>query len=328
MNRSNRNILVVREWGKDSGFNLEIAQCLREFYGNKNVDVVVIPNNNNALDFATKVIISKKPQRIFMDTRIFIVNAAMPSLLRHLVEVSKLNRILRKAGTIPICIITDSMEPGFLLVAELLTHKIGVIVPTASKVSTCAVSPRSISDVVFNPISIETSCMIRSTPQRKSKDLYIGGLMYEPRKSFMEAVIHELKGYPVSMEVVPKRANLYKDYILELTAHKIVLNTNYVVDSMKTHMVARNIETFHSGSLLITQNTYLLEKYFTAGVHYIHVETPLEAALAIKYYLENEQERRNIAKAGQDKANEYAESKIFAMAVERKLVEIGLGKSE
>ena len=327
MDSSNGNIFVVREWGKDLGFNLEIAQCLREFYGDNNVDVLVIPNTQNTIEFFRKVLITKNPQRIFMDTRIFIVDAAMPSLLKHLVEVSRLNRILRKAGKIPVCIITDSKEPGFLLVAELLTHKIGIIVPTASKVSNCAVSRKSISDVVFNPISIETSCMIRNTPQQKVKDLYIGGLMYEPRKSFMEDVMHQLIGYPISIEVVPKRANLYKDYILELSAHKIVLNTNYIVDSMKTHMVARNIETLHSGSLLITQNTYLLEKYFTAGVHYIHVGSPLEAAMAVKYYLENEYERESISKAGQDKAIKYAESKMFTVKVERKLEEIGLRKS-
>ena len=327
MNNCNINLFVVREWGKDLGFNLEIVQCLREFYGDKNVEMIVIPNDQNAIDFLRKVLMNIKPRRVFLDTRIFIVDAAMPSLLRHLVEVSRVNRMFRKAGTIPVCIITDSKEPGFLLVAELLTYKIGIIVPTASKVSFFAVSRRSISGVVFNPISIQTSGIIRSASEHRPKDIYIGGLMYEPRKSFIEDFMDELKDYPASIEVVPKRANLYHDYILDLAAHKIVLNTNFVVGSMKTHMVARNIETLHSGSLLITQNTYLLEKYFTAGVHYIHAGSPREAAIAARYYLENESERLKIAKAGQKKAIEYADSKIFAVTVETKLEEIGSRKS-
>lgn len=328
MNLSNRYLFVVREWGKDLGFNLEIEKCLREFHGNDNVEVFIIPNNQNIVSFFVNLISIRKPKRIYMDTRIFIVDAALLSLTRHLTEVSVVNRLLKSSKVLPVCIQTDALKaPGHLMISELLVHGIGVLVPLGANSPIRGFSPNSRVHDSFNPISFETATFLKNLAMRKSKDLFLGGSLYEPRKSFINSVIDQLHASDIDIEVLPKKTNRYIDYLIELSKFRIVLNTNFVVNSDKKHMVGRNIETLHVGSLLLTQNTPRLEMLFTEGEHYINMESPADAATKIKYYLEHQEEANRIALAGQIKALSYARESYFLNSINRKIHELQQRKS-
>lgn len=327
MDISNRYILVVREWGKDLGLNLEIEKCLREFHGKENVEVIVIPNQDNILKFFENLISIKMPQRIYLDTRIFIVDAAMPSLARHLTEVSVINRLLESSKVIPVCILTDVLKaPGYLLVAELLVHGIGVLVPLGANSPNRGFSRNSRVDDLYNPISFETASFLKNLAQRKPKDLFLGGLLYEPRKSFINSVVKELHDSEIEIAVLPKKTDNYIDYLSVLSKFKIVLNTNFVANSNKKHMVGRNIEALHVGSLLLTQNTPRLKRLFTEGEHYVNMESPSDAATKIKYYLKHQDEAQRIAISGQEKAISYARESYFARSIEGKINELQHGK--
>ena len=323
------HLLIVREWGKDLNFNLEIENCLKEFYGNENVEVAVIPNNENVVNFFSDLVSVRRPVRIYLDTRIFIVNSALPHLIRHLTEVSMVNRILKSAKVIPVCMITDPLAShGMVLVGELLIHGIGILVPIGAGTTIHGFSRNSRTDPTSHPISYGTGIFLKKSALVKSKDLYLGGSMYEPRKSFINNIICELHGSDISIEVLPKKSNSYIDYILKLSEFRIVINTNFVVNSHKVHMVGRNLETLTAGSLLMTQNTPLLEKLFTEGEHYINIESPSDAATKVKYYLEHQEEARGIALAGQEKALCYARENHFVSLIDGKIEELQLGVRE
>lgn len=325
MNRKYGYLLIVREWGKDLGFNLEIERCLREYHGNENVEVVIIPNDANILEFFVNLIHDKMPKRIYVDTRIFIVDAAMPCLTRHLAEVSAIHGVLKSSQVTPVCILTDALKaPGYLLVAELLVHGIGVLLPGGADSPIRGFSRKSRTKPTFNPISLETGELLKKSSIEKSKDLYLGGLMYEPRKTYIDNVIKELKDSGIDLTLLPKKSNSYSDYLTELSRFKIILNTNFVVNSEAKNMVARNIEAMHVGSLLLTQNTTLLAELFTEGEHYINIESASDAATKIKYFLTNQDEAQAIAKSGQEKALKYAKEQYFMSLVNKKIDELGL----
>lgn len=325
MNGSHGNLLIVREWGKDLGMNLEIEKCLREFHGNANVEVIIVPNNANILEFFANMVSIKMPKRIYLDTRIFIVDAAITSLMRHLTEVSAVNKLLKSLQVIPVCILTDALEaPGYLLVAELLVHGIGVLLPGGADSPIRGFSRKSRTKPTFNPISFETGEFLKNSSIEKSKDLYLGGLMYEPRKTFIKEVVSELNGSGIELTLSPKKSDSYIDYLTELSRFKIVLNTNFVVNSKEKNMVGRNIETLHVGSLLLTQNTTLLTELFTEGEHYINMNSAADAASKIKYFLENPDEAEAIAMAGREKALHYAREQYFMNLVNKKIDELNL----
>lgn len=319
------HILLVREWGRDLGFNLEIGKCLEEHYGNENVEIIVIPNNANIVNFFSQLISEKKPLRIYMDTRIFIVDATLYSLTGHLIDVSIVNRILNSAGIIPVCICTDAQQPGFILVAELLIRNTGILINIGSESTQHKFSDEIGIGTTFNPISYGTGLLLKSSTTKKSKNVYLGGNMYEPRKSYFNKVALELSMSGVSVDILPKKANRYIDYLKEMSEFKIILNTNFIYGPETVQMVGRNIESLHVGSLLLTQNTPILQRFFTEEVHYIDVGLPSDAAVKIIYYLMNPAEASRIALAGQEKALQYARDQIFLNLVNLKINQSLLG---
>lgn len=325
--RSCLHLFIVREWGENYGINQEILKCLIQFYGAKNVEIAVIPNEANIVDFFRNIVKLKNPSRIYIDTRIFIVNASMFSLTKHLADVSVVNRILKSNNIIPVCILLDALQaPGFLLVAELLIHRIGVLIPWGEDSPIRGFSPNSRVEDSFNPISYKTATFLKDLTPRKSRDLYLGGLLYEPRKSFIDGVINELQGSEIEITVLPKKTDSYIDYLTELSKFKIILNTNFIVNSNKKHMVARNIEALHVGSLLLTQNTPRLKRLFVEGEHYVNIESPFDAATKIKYYLNHQDEAQRIAMAGQKRVISYAKENYFVGSIDRKIDELKLGE--
>lgn len=312
-----RHLYVIREWGRDLGLNTEIKKCLEEYYGIENVEVLIVPNHIRADIAMMDAIHEFKPAYIYMDSRIFIVNSKMLSLVKHLIEITFLNLKLKKANVIPICFVTDAQAPGYCLVADLLIHKIGYVVPMGSNFRYENRDRYRKLPGQFNPISESTAVLLSSNDQVKTKNVYLGGSLYEPRKSFMIDVRKRLEHLGIKVDISSKKPDSYIDYLKELAEHQIVLNTNFIADSTKVHMVGRNIETLISGALLITQDTPLLVQYFQKGQHYVHASTPIEAADMISYFLKHPDELSQIAKNGQKAALHYATNKLFVSVIDQ-----------
>jgi hypothetical protein len=241
-------------------------------------------------------------------------------LHKHLKEVAQLNFILKELGVVPVCIMTDSLSaPGYQLVGELLIRKIGVLIPLSADPKITSFSRNNRVIDVTAPISYETSKLLLANSKLKTEDVYLGGLQYEPRRSFLLTVQRKLQEVGVTSRITQKSSNSYTEYLKEISRYKIVVNTNFIVNSVKKHMVGRNIETLHAGSLLLSQPTSRLEKLFDEGVHYVGIDSPDEAVLKVLYYLENEAEARDIALSGQALAHSYAKESYFVSLVDAKV---------
>jgi hypothetical protein len=319
-----KQLFVIREWGRNLGFNLEIRKCLEEYYGIENVDVLIIPNHARADIAIMDAIHQTKPINVFFDSRIFIVDAKIFALTKHLNHISTLNINLKKAKVIPICIVTDAQAPGYCFVADLLTDKIGYIVPIGSEFRFKSRKRNHKLHGLFNPISESTAVFLKSNTQAKNKNIYFGGSLYEPRKSFFTEVKEKLDRFGIQAEISSKKPDSYRDYLKDLAEHKIVLNTNFIANSREVHMVGRNIETLNAGALLITQETPILEKYFQKGKHYIHASTPFAAAEIINYFLNHPDELSLIAKNGQVAALQYATDRLFVSSIDQFVRKHGL----
>lgn len=318
------NLFIVREWGVNLGSNVELLKCLNEFYGEGNVTQIVVPNNANFLNFVLPLLDKAWGVNIWLDTRVFIVDARVKSLLVHLSDVGKLNFYLKAKRITPICIMTDSISaPGYQLVGELLVRGIGVLIPLGEDTPIRGLSKISRVGGVTNPISKDTALRLVNSRSEPTRGVFLGGLLYEPRKSYILKVHQGLILNDVDAEIVGKSSNSYMDYLVTLSNFRIVINTNFVVNSKKLHMVSRNIETLHAGSLLLTQNTSRIVSLFEEGKHYIAITSPEDAIKKAIYYYRNPDLASEVAKCGQKRAIRYAEESDFIAKVELAKGKIG-----
>jgi hypothetical protein len=314
------HLLIVREWGSQLGFNSEIESSLIDFYGEDKVSRVVITNSESVIESLRTYILKYAPKRIYFDSRIFISNAKLMPLTGHLLDCARINQLFITSKVIPICFVTDPNQPGYCLVADLITSNIGLMIPIAGDFSIKPHKGRKQSKSIFNPISINTCKRFMGNENSYKYDLYLGGSSYEPRKSYFEAVLKGIEHLGLRVYLASKELNSYDEYLNNIANSRIVINTNYIVNSItKKHMVGRNIETFACGSMLITQNTSTLQSYFSEGRDYVAAETPIDAIREIERYHFDDAARSKIALNGQVKTLQYAEEHFFVGKIESEI---------
>ena len=85
------------------------------------------------------------------------------------------------------------------------------------------------------------------------------------------------------------------------------------------NLVYRYLEVLVSGSLLVAQDVPGVARFFTPGIHYVGFNTPENAVEKISYYLDNSEERRNIAANGRLRAESLINSRIFWVSIDAML---------
>ena len=314
------HLLFVREWGSNLGFNSEIQNSLTELYGENRVGTVVVKISENVYESLRNNILKYSPKRIYFDTRVFIVDAKLLPLIGHLLDCARVNLLFKSHKIIPICFVTDPNEPGYCLVADLLTSNIGLMIPIAGEFSIKSHRGRKQLESIFNPMSIKTCKKFLETGKSYQYDLYVGGSSYEPRKSYFEAVLKGIEHLGLRIYLASKELNSYDEYLNTISQSRMVITPTYVVNSLtKKHMVGRNIETFTCGSMLITQNTSTLQNYFREGKDYVAAESPIDAIREIQKYHFDDNARSKIALSGQLKTLQYAEEHYFVAKIDREL---------
>lgn len=117
----------------------------------------------------------------------------------------------------------------------------------------------------------------------------------------------EIKIWGVGIENLPKESPIHKHFMGNawgiqmykiLKRSRIVLNSHIdIANSWANNM--RLFETTGVGTFLITDGEKNLHEIFEPGKEVVLYRTPEECAKLIKYYLEHEEERKDIARAGQ-----------------------------
>jgi hypothetical protein len=252
----------------------------------------------------------------------------MPNLFNHLREMRMLNEVCRKNEIVPICIVTDPLLPGFALMGDLLTYKSGLVVPITASIPFSGFLRRNSTRALGTPLSIKTFKSLKryTTNEPKPFDLYLGGSLYEPRKSYFEKTLSILKSEKIKIHYSAKLTNSYKEYLQDLSSSKMVLTTNFlqVPGSTKLHLLGRSLETLYVGSLLFAQSTPDLKRLFIEYEDFIPVGNPLDAADKIRFFQENFKEAAKIAANGHRKATALVNSKYFFSEVNQALKAVGL----
>ena len=316
-------LLVTRQWGSNAGFNTELKQCLVEYCGADQVRHLELSNSENLIDSISNITREFEFKFLIIDSRSCIINAKMPALFFHLQDARTLNLICKERDIVPICIVTDPLMPGFALVGDLVTYRNGIVAPITASIPFSKYLLRNSTEALGTPISIKTFFEVEKVMSGAPKlfDLFLGGSIYEPRKSYFEAVVEKLNGSGIKIQLHPKVSNNYYEYLQGLSSARMVLSTNFLQlpGSKKLHLLGKSLETLHIGSLLLTQSTPDLTRNFVEYEDFVPVSNAADASEKILFYHQNEKERIRIAGNGYSKARELVSKKFFFSEIDRGL---------
>jgi len=105
------------------------------------------------------------------------------------------------------------------------------------------------------------------------------------------------------------------DLIRIYNESKIILNISFASEGDKIQIKGRDFEATACGSLLLTQDTKEIAKYFVPNEEIVTYRDINDASEKIKYFLENEDERERIARKGYEKVRREH-------TIEKRLLEI------
>jgi len=128
---------------------------------------------------------------------------------------------------------------------------------------------------------------------------FIGNINYgvhDRRKKILERLYREIQNFNIYSEV------FFEEKTKLASRMKIMINI-----SANNDINLRVFETLACGAMLITDKIYNngLEYLFIEGKHLVTFETEDELIEKIKYYLNHDKERMEIARAGQDRVNAF-----------------------
>jgi hypothetical protein len=327
-NQSGIVLLVTRQWGSNAGFNSELKQCLIEYCGINQVMHLELSNSENLIQAISRAIGEFEVEFLIIDSRSCIIDARLPALFSHLQDARTLNLICKDRGIVPICILTDPLMPGFALVGDLVTYRNGLVAPITASVPFSKFVLRKSTEALGTPISVNTFFELQKATSSTPKlfDLFLGGSIYEPRKSYFNAVLEKLGGAGLRIQMHPKISDTYGEYLQGLSSARMVLSTNFlqIQGSKKLHLLGKSLETLHVGSLLLTQSTPELTRNFVEYEDFVPVTSAVDASEKVLFYHKNEEELSRIAANGYAKARQMACNKYFFTEINKSLADSNL----
>ena len=321
-------LLVTRQWGSNAGFNSELKQCLIEYCGESQMMHLELSNSENLIQAISRAVGEFEVKFLILDSRSCIIDARFPALYSHLHDARVLNLICKDRGIVPICIVTDPLMPGYALVGDLVTYRNGLVAPITSLVPFSKFVLRKSTKALGTPISINTFFELQKVMSGTPKlfDLFLGGSIYEPRKSYFNAVLEKLGGAGLRIQMQAKIGDTYSEYLQGLSSARMVLSTNFlqIPGSRKLHLLGKSLETLHIGSLLLTQSTPELTQNFVEYEDFVPVTSAADASEKILFYHKNEEELSRIAANGYTKARQMACNKYFFTEINKSLANSNL----
>jgi len=224
----------------------------------------------------------------------------------------------------------DIIEAGTRLFAELTTSSGGLVVGWGSVGNHEVPRMRHKRHIgpLFLPISWATWREYdASTTEYDNYDFSIIGSNYEPRRSFIEKLIPELKKKNVAYYINSRKDLDYVSYLKIYENSKIGFNTSWIsTQPTKLHFTHRNMEILFTGCFLISQKCFGLELYLQEGIDYVSFDDMDDLLKKIEYYLSHDEERIKMAKSGQRKVRELFATQFVWQEVEKALHVFGYSK--
>jgi hypothetical protein len=317
-------VFITRDWGKNTTLNKEIYQSLEEYCDDDKVERLVLLRYDDIIKKINEYLDEKAVSHVLLDTRVLINKGHIRGLLGALYNCYRLSRTLKQRNVVCICGMTDMIEPGQRLFAELITSQGGLLVSWGS-VGLHEVPNfrhQRIIGSLFCPVSWKTWGEFENvlSGQNEPVDLSIIGLNYEPRKSLIDKLIPELKKAGISVYINTRKDLGYVEYLKMYANSKIGLNTNWVINQpTKLHYTGRNFEIMFAGCFLITQKCYGLDLYMQEGMDYVSFNDNEDLLKKITYYLSHEEERLEIAQSGKRKVRELFATQFIWQEIDKAL---------
>ncbi|MGH1427753.1 MAG: glycosyltransferase [Arenicella sp.] len=258
-----------------------------------------------------------------------------------LIEAFRVSIMLSCRGIVPIVFLTDVLDRSWRAKASVVTAAQGRVVTLNSPDGVTLLTPhKRFVGPYLMPFSLETLSSLSRLKQGILKDesdcgAVVVGALYEPRKTIVENIDKQLEKYGKNLifhgrSLEGKRSS-DEDYWNNMLQAKIVVTTASVVNSLagydwvwKEHFIYRYMEALACQTLLVAPELLAIERYFTAGEHFISFSDEEDAAQKIQYYLEHEDERLAIAEAGFQRAESLVKSRSFWLGIDTALSEGGL----
>ena len=141
----------------------------------------------------------------------------------------------------------------------------------------------------FLPHAVEPQAYPNEPEAMKKYDVcFVGYVSFEKRADMLDDLFRAIPNYFYGQRLFEECAEIYRK-------SRIVFNTAAVDD-----INMRCFEATATGSFLLTENIPTLSECFEDGVHLVTYDNMDDAIEKAKYYLEHEDEREKIARAGME----------------------------
>lgn len=248
----------------------------------------------------------------------------------------RLGAFLSFKRIIPICILTDFPVRRWRRQVSIVSARKGSVAMLANpNVLGHLIAHRRFFGPVPMALSATTTKSLGMEAKRRTKShphpevLFIGSL-YEPRKSFIEAVQSGLKKKGIDLiiqgRVLGEKRGPDETYWSSIQQAEIVITTARQVGGpgidvvSSTHMIYRTLEVPAAGSALAIERVESLDRYLVPGQDFIQFCSVEDAVNKIHYYLRvNPRRLSAIARSGNSRVRQLTAARTFWTIVDASL---------
>jgi hypothetical protein len=307
-----------REWGRGTSWTELTRSTLKQFVGAKNYYEYCLSATQDLPTWFRTYVSRSSADILLLDVRVLIVSARWFEVPKLILDCWKIQNEANRRGMQIVVFTPDWAGPGDRLIAFALTSGKHVVVASG-------LLPKSKDFRRFQRIvSPAPLVAVYNAPKSESPlahdqrliDVFFGGSLYEPRKSFFEALASELSAKSVNFVFKKGKGDLsLGQYFKTLSSSKIVVNTSvFSENSSVKQMTGKSSEASSCGALLIAERCEALDAFLRPGEEYVPFEgldDPAGVAELITQFLADRQSREAIALAGWQRTQAYLANGLF-----------------
>jgi len=299
----------------------EIFASASEYLGENNVARVAFTGERPMLGELRTALRQVRPSHYYFDPR-----SGSQKSLKALWEALVIGVMLEREGVTPICALTDFPVRLWRLQAAIVSARTGVVTSLMSPSVIRGLFPhkRIVGPVPF-PLSIGTLARLqerkKSNRQHHSplngKVVFVG-MLYEPRKTTVEAIQKGLAERGIPMEIIgrmPDGSRISDDDYWEIILNaRLVVSTSSQIAGRHTdfnghnHFIYKFMEVTAAGTALAIEPVAGSERLLQPDVDFIAYKSPEEAVDKISSAWEQHGAIEEISRRGESKSKELIRS--------------------
>ena len=302
----------------------EIASSASEYLGASNISRLTFSGKRRMLEEFHEAIQRFRPSHYYFDPR-----SGSQRLLKAVWEAVVIGILLERNRVIPICVVADFPERRWQLQAAIVSAGHGVVVSfmAADMVRRIFPHPRIIGPMPF-PLSVETLQRLRRNRCARDpvwrhlrKKVAFIGMLYEPRKTVIEAIQRELAKRQIPMEIIGRMPDGSRipdsDYWSILSNARLIVSTSsHIAGSnsefaSQNHFVYKFIEVTAANTALVIEPVALSDHLLRPDVDYLAYSSVEEAVEKIVWVWARQEVLTKIAGSGAEKTASLIENHYF-----------------